>query len=68
MKATNRNRVSTMAYEIDASRVVKKNSAGSFIEEYAWTNVVLILELGIQTKPKHEAFRKSEHLVAQIPE
>ena len=41
MKATHRDRVSTTAYEIDAIGVVKKNDAGSFVEEYAWVNLAV---------------------------
>lgn len=41
MKATNKDRVTAQAYEIDGIAVVKKNSAGNFVEEYAWTNFVL---------------------------
>jgi len=41
MKATNKDRVHTTAYEIDATGVVKKNAAGNFAEEYAWTNLVV---------------------------
>jgi hypothetical protein len=41
MKATNKDRLHTTAYEIDADGVVKKNAAGNFTEEYAWTNLVV---------------------------
>lgn len=41
MKATNKDRVNTTAYEADAVGVVKKNAAGSFVEEYAWTNLIV---------------------------
>jgi hypothetical protein len=41
MKATNRNRTVTNAYEVDAVGVVRKSAAGAFTEEYAWSNLVL---------------------------
>jgi hypothetical protein len=41
MKATNKDRVNNTAYEIDAVGIVKKNAAGNFVEEFAWTNFVL---------------------------
>jgi hypothetical protein len=41
MKATNKDRLNMTAYEADAVGVVKKNAAGNFIEEYAWTNFVV---------------------------
>jgi hypothetical protein len=41
MKATNKDRVSTQAYEIDGIATVKKNAAGNFVEEYAWSNFFL---------------------------
>lgn len=41
MKATNKDRVNNTAYEIDAVGTVKKNAAGNFVEEYAWTNFVV---------------------------
>ncbi len=41
MKATNKDRVNNTAYEIDGTATVKKNAAGNFVEEYAWTNFVL---------------------------
>jgi len=41
MKATNKDRVNNTAYEIDGTATVKKNAAGNFVEEYAWTNFVV---------------------------
>jgi hypothetical protein len=41
MKATNKDRVKTMAYEIDGVATVKKNAAGKLSEEYEWKNFVL---------------------------
>jgi hypothetical protein len=41
MKATNRGRTGTTAYEADASAVVKKDAGGNFVEEYAWSNFVV---------------------------
>jgi hypothetical protein len=38
MKATNKDRVNSTAYEIDGVATVKKNAAGNFVEEYAYTN------------------------------
>jgi hypothetical protein len=38
MKASNKDRVNSTAYEIDGVATVKKNAAGNFVEEYAWTN------------------------------
>lgn len=40
MKATNQERGKTLAYEIQADGVVKKNSKG-FFEEFAWSNLVV---------------------------
>jgi hypothetical protein len=41
MKATNKDRATSQAYEIDGIATVKKNATGNFVEEYAWTNFVL---------------------------
>src|SRR5580698_1572094 len=38
MKATNKDRVNSTAYEIDGVATVKKNANGNFVEEFAWTN------------------------------
>ena len=40
MKGSNRGHSGTTVYEADATGVVKKNAAGKFIEEYAWSNLV----------------------------
>jgi len=37
MKATNRDRLTTTSYEAQADGMVKKDSAGQFVEEYAWS-------------------------------
>jgi hypothetical protein len=41
MKATNKDRVTTTAYEVDAVGVVKKDATGRFAEEFAWTNFIV---------------------------
>src|SRR5207245_11561138 len=41
MKGSNRGRTSTTVHEVDATGVVKKNAAGKFVEEYAWSNLVV---------------------------
>jgi hypothetical protein len=41
MKGSNRGRTGTTVYEADATGVVKKNAAGKFVEEYAWSNLVV---------------------------
>lgn len=41
MKATNKDRVNNLAYEVDAVGTVKKNAVGSFVEEVAYTNLVM---------------------------
>jgi len=40
MKATNRDRLRTTSYEAQADGMVKKDSAGQFVEEYAWSNLI----------------------------
>lgn len=40
MKGSNRGHTGTTLYEADATGVVKKNAAGKFVEEYAWSNLV----------------------------
>jgi hypothetical protein len=40
MKATNKDRVNNVSYEIDANGTVKKNAAGNFVEEYAYANFI----------------------------
>ena len=40
MKATNRARLTTTSYEAQADGMVKKDSAGQFVEEYAWSNLI----------------------------
>ena len=57
MKATNRDRTSTTAYELDATGIVTKNSAGNFIEEYAWTNLVVDSQVASLT-PVAKDFRQ----------
>jgi hypothetical protein len=41
MKATNQDRHGTLRYEIQANGVVKKNAPGQFVEEFAWSNLVV---------------------------
>lgn len=41
MKATNQDRVHLLQYAATAAGVVKKDPAGNFIEEFAWTNLVV---------------------------
>src|ERR1700690_1571439 len=41
MKGSNRGRTGTTMYEADATGVVRKNVAGKFVEEYAWSNLVV---------------------------
>lgn len=41
MKASNRGQQATNTYEIQADGVVKKDSAGRFIEEFAWSKMVM---------------------------
>jgi hypothetical protein len=40
MKASNRGQQTTNTYEVQADGVVKKDSSGRFIEEFAWTKMV----------------------------
>lgn len=40
MKASNRDRSRTTVYEATARGVVKRNSAGTFYEEYEWSDIV----------------------------
>jgi len=40
MKGTNRGRTRTITYEVDAKAIVKKDSGGRFVEEYAWSGLV----------------------------
>jgi len=39
MTATNQGRIGTIHYEADAHGVVKRDKAGAFVEEYAWSNL-----------------------------
>jgi hypothetical protein len=41
MNGNNRDRVATTNYEADAHGEVKKDTAGKFFEEYAWSNLVV---------------------------
>src|SRR5258706_2846752 len=41
MKGTNRDHSGTRVYEAQATGVVKKNAGGKFIEEYAWSNLIV---------------------------
>src|ERR1700686_5264213 len=57
MKGSNRGRTGTMLYEADANGVVKKNAAGKFVEEYAWSNLV-VNGAPVTLSPAAAAFRQ----------
>jgi len=57
MKGSNRGRTGTMVYEADATGVVKKNAAGKFVEEYAWSNLV-VNGAPVALSPAAAAFRQ----------
>jgi hypothetical protein len=57
MKGSNRGRTGTMLYEADAAGVVKKNAAGKFVEEYAWSNLV-VNGAPVALSPAAAAFRQ----------
>ena len=62
MKGSNRGRTGTMVYEADATGVVKKNAAGKFVEEYAWSNLV-VNGAPVALSPAAAAFRQQLSLV-----
>jgi hypothetical protein len=66
MKATNKDRVNSVAYEIDGTGVVKKNAAGNFVEEFAWTNFVMNGK-PVETTPAMKDFRQSLSLDPATP-
>lgn len=66
MKATNKDRVNNTAYEIDAVGTVKKDAAGSFVEEYAYTNFVVNGKLVAMT-PAMKDFRQNLSLDSATP-
>jgi hypothetical protein len=66
MKATNKDRVHATTYEIDAVGVVKKNVAGNFSEEYAWTNLVVNGKPGT-VSPAIKDFRQTLSLDPAVP-
>ena len=66
MKATNKDRVNNTAYEIDGTATVKKNAAGNFVEEYAWTNFVVNGKPFVMT-PAMKDFRQNLSLDPAAP-
>jgi hypothetical protein len=66
MKATNKDRVNSTAYEIDAVGTVKKNVAGNLVEEFAWTNFVVNGKPFVMT-PAMKDFRQSLSLDPATP-
>ena len=61
MKGSNRGRTSTTLYEADATGVVKKNAAGKFVEEYAWSNL-MVKGAPVALTPAAAAFRQQVSL------
>jgi hypothetical protein len=61
MKGSNRGRTGTTVYEADATGVVKKNPAGKFVEEYAWSNLV-VNGAPVALSPAAAAFRQQVSL------
>src|SRR5260370_42571156 len=57
MKGSNRGRAGTTVYEADATGVVKKNAAGKFVEEYAWSNLI-VNGAPVTLSPAAAAFRQ----------
>jgi hypothetical protein len=57
MNGSNRGRTGTLVYEADAAGVVKKNAAGKFVEEYAWSNLV-VNGAPVALSPAAAAFRQ----------
>jgi hypothetical protein len=66
MKATNKDRLTTTAYEADAVGVVKKNAAGHFVEEYAWTSFV-VNGKPVAMSPVMKDFRQNLSLDPGVP-
>lgn len=66
MKTTNRDRNSVTSYEVDAVGVVKKNSSGRFVEEYAWSNLIVNNKPAVVT-PAMQAFRQTLSLDPGAP-
>jgi hypothetical protein len=66
MKATNKDRLTTTAYEADAVGVVKKSTAGNFFEEYAWTNLV-VNGKAVAMTPAMKDFRQDLSLDSAVP-
>lgn len=63
MKGSNRGRNGTTVYEADATGVVKKNAAGKFVEEFAWSNLV-VNGAPVALSPAAAAFRQQVSLDA----
>lgn len=61
MKGSNRGRTGTITYEADATGVVKKNAGGKFVEEYAWSNLV-VNGAPVALSPAAAAFRQQVSL------
>jgi len=57
MKATNKGRYQTIAYHADVNCVVKKDGAGAFIEECAWSNLV-VNDDPVILSPAAQSFRQ----------
>jgi hypothetical protein len=57
MKGSNRGHTGTTVYEADDTGVVKKNAAGKFVEEYAWSNLV-VNGAPVTLSPAAAAFRQ----------
>jgi hypothetical protein len=61
MKGSNRGRTGTTVYEADATGIVKKNAAGKFVEEYAWSSLV-VNGAPVALSPPATAFRQQVSL------
>jgi hypothetical protein len=57
MKGSYRGHIGTTVYEVDATGVVKKNADGKFVEEYAWSNLV-VNGAPVTLSPAAAAFRQ----------
>lgn len=61
MKGSNRGHSGTTVYEAQATGVVKKDAAGKFVEEYAWSNLV-VNGAPIALSPAATSFRQTVSL------
>jgi hypothetical protein len=66
MNATNKGRYQTKAYEADVNCVVKKDTAGRFTEECAWTNLV-VDKNPVALSPDAQSFRQTLSLDPNSP-